>query len=158
MTLTSCTVPTDGAVGLTRDSQGHVRFVIHSCQGYHDVVELSGSKNSKINVEYTHDGHLQGTNSFVADTPQASDGWTPKGTWDGTLPQGAVLYAYGATTNNYWSATGVSFTHNDLTHLKPGLIFAESFDATDHDLGPAMLTPAQFEVAACRASGTTPTS
>jgi hypothetical protein len=107
-----------------------------------------------VKVDYTYIGRLRGTNSFVADTPESSDGWKRKGTWDGTVAAGSVLYAYRATTNNHWSAAGFEFSRNDLSRLKPGLILAESFDAKGHDLGRALLSPAQFAIAACRASGT----
>jgi hypothetical protein len=154
MALTSCTVPPDGAIGLTRDGAGHVRFVLQSCVGYHDAVELNGIKKSNLSVQYSHNGRLRGTSSFVADAPEASDGWTRKGSWDGTLASGARVYAYGATSNDHWSASGLEFSGDDLSHLQPSLILAESIDAKGHDLGRALLPPAQFAVAACRASGT----
>jgi hypothetical protein len=55
---------------------------------------------------------------------------------------------------NHWSAAGFEFCRDDLSRLKPGLILAESFDAKGHDPGRALLSPARFAIAACRASGT----
>jgi hypothetical protein len=69
-----------------------------------------------------------------------------------------VLYVYGTTTNDYWSSTGFTFSRDDLNRLETGSILAESFDSKGRDLGRAMLTPAAFAIAACRSSGTSPSS
>jgi hypothetical protein len=132
--LTSCGVPTGGAVGFTVDAAGRPVLLIQMCEGQVDGATVYFSSDDEAPSESGTSTELGRWESATAVTDfarvtlaQPGPGWRTLQALR-PLDAGVTYSAYGWSTDNRWSAAHFDFTTGDLAKLAPGSVLYPAFD------------------------------
>ena len=144
--LTSCTVPSVGAVGVMRNGST-LSFVVATCSDAINLVELvrdtqdpedPGVATWNVTPGYTSPVVI----SFAADGPNARI--DRRGSLDGDTR----CYVHGATTDDTFSASGISFTPSELLTVRPGQVLVDGWLVGSGDSN-RQIPLAWFQTAVC---------
>ncbi|NNN37930.1 hypothetical protein HLK59_47995 [Streptomyces sp. S3(2020)] len=150
-TLSGCTVPIAGAMGITVDADGRPMGVLMVCHDHIDGATLyTDSKpddpDDSESVEvgsWSGDESVKGFATWSLDT--AGDGWSVDEPLQ-PLKENREYHLYGWTRGNSWSTGNVNFTPADLAALTPGQVRYRRSGGDDHRTGSVE----DFRTEACK--------
>jgi hypothetical protein len=117
LTLTACTVPPGGVVGVTVDAQGKPVIVVQMCEGHIDGATMY--REDETFGKWEVSSPVTGFSQFDLDT--GGNGWAVVGDLVGRDPK--LRYTiYGWSKDNSRSANHLDFSEQELAELKPGTV------------------------------------
>jgi hypothetical protein len=134
--LTSCTVPVDGVTGVRVNRSGVLLGVIASCEHRINAAvmyETSGSTASEAGPTLGS-WDLHGDSTRAALTWSLTDSTSLAATSDEAphhLPARRLISVYGATHDNSYSTSAVSFRLSNTTSLRSGQILTLDLDSIE---------------------------
>ncbi|GLW69378.1 hypothetical protein Kpho02_16770 [Kitasatospora phosalacinea] len=145
-----CTVPVDAVAGIAVTEDGHLLGVVLVCGHRIDAAVLhagDGSDHEGRAGRWTaRSAHGPGLTTWTLDAP--AEGWDADGPV-APLVAGTTYTFYGATTDNSWASTAVSFTTADRDGLTPGNVRYDRI-GPGGDSSPRTVPIEEFEATACR--------
>ncbi|MCX4759812.1 hypothetical protein OG562_02165 [Streptomyces sp. NBC_01275] len=154
--LTGCTVPGAGAMGITVTSDGQPVGVLMVCHDHLDGATLYTDTDTGDDTEdvatWSHPKSLTGFTAWPLAT--GGGGWTIDRPMPATLERQRTYTLYGWTEDNSWSANEVTFTLAQLAALTPGRVrYYHAGDGSDSDRdGYRTASVGDFRADACRNS------
>jgi hypothetical protein len=154
--LSACTAPVDGLIGITLDTSGQPDVVLMSCQHHLGGVTLywpDHPAGSDSNHAVVAQWKLPVAYSSPIRWPLLSP--KPEGLTitkePSALTPGRTYRIYGWTHESpYYSADGPEFKAQDLAQLRPGEVLMEDLQTNMETTAPARVTMAQFKQLACQ--------
>lgn len=155
-----CTVPAGALAGVGVDRDGNLLGYLHVCRDHIDGATLYYDTGSTELAASTTDAGAWKASAPITETAtwslsRPNNGWTTLAPLQ-ELPPDREYTLYGWSTDNSWSAGGVTFTVAEVARLKPGQILhwsGRSGGRPERDLNEVS-SLADFEARACQLTPT----
>lgn len=139
-TVSGCTVPIAGAMGVTVDADGRPMGLLMVCHDHIDGATLytdsePDNPDDSRSVEvgrWSSDESVKGFATWPLDT--AGDGWSVDKSLQ-PLRKNREYHLYGWTRDSSWSTGNVNFTPADLAALTSGRVRYWSGEGEDYETG-----------------------
>ncbi|WP_405631560.1 hypothetical protein OG933_38150 [Streptomyces sp. NBC_00016] len=148
---TGCTVPVAGSTGITVTEEGQPVGVLMVCHHHIDSAVLYTGDGGDASEDVGSWSRAEPATGFVTwPLRTGGGGWSVDRQPPATLERQRTYILYGATEDNSWSTTDVSFTLAHLAALAPGRVryFAGEVPGADDD-GYVTASIEDFRADAC---------